>query len=521
MSPAADLPSGPPRTGLGGRVFTLALFLVGALGALFFIVSVTGPGQWIALSLVLTGLHALGRGRVNPRRSVEGRRRTSDRSLALAARVIVGLFVAGAVYETAAWAALLAWTVPVPVKALVGLLALASLATLARPWRGVQVPLVLPLGLLSTACLLGWAREEWRVECDDVLRATSQPSVRVLVASVDGLSACAPGTFLPLGRYPRKVWESPDGARLVFTTQRAIHEELQPAGTPERITGLLCSAEARPGAPAPTCLLATGKAHNLLEDPAGDRLFVGIMSGLSGRTGGVVAVTRSEPLRELGRIELPQAASMFHDPALDLLGNFGDDGRLLERVRASDLTRFPRDPEVPASFTGPDVVRFDPVTHRGLACVADGPLRTLDGDAFLAVAFDADPFRPRPLAPSSRYPSSWLALSWGCDWDPSHTRDYVNVPTLGQLVTIEHETGRVLDRAFVGFGMRPLLFDPARRRLYLGDFLRGDVLAVEPDTGRIRSTWFAGRYVRDLVLTRDGRALLVTSNLGIVRIELD
>ena len=36
------------------------------------------------------------------------------------------------------------------------------------------------------------------------------------------------------------------------------------------------------------------------------------------------------------------------------------------------------------------------------------------------------------------------------------------------------------------------------------------------ETGR----WFAGRFIRQALLTRDGRALLVSSTAGVVRIEL-
>jgi hypothetical protein len=32
--------------------------------------------------------------------------------------------------------------------------------------------------------------------------------------------------------------------------------------------------------------------------------------------------------------------------------------------------------------------------------------------------------------------------------------------------------------------------------------------------------WFAGRFVRDVRPTRDGSALLVASNLGVVRVQL-
>jgi DNA-binding beta-propeller fold protein YncE len=95
------------------------------------------------------------------------------------------------------------------------------------------------------------------------------------------------------------------------------------------------------------------------------------------------------------------------------------------------------------------------------------------------------------------------------------------VATLGELVTIDRRSGDVVDRAFVGFGVRPLTYDPRRNVVYVGNFLRGDVVAFDVRTGTVTRRWFGGRYLRDLELTRDGTGLLVTSNLGVVRIDLD
>jgi len=364
--------------------------------------------------------------------------------------------------------------------------------------------------------MVGWAREEWRVRCDDVLAVTAQPSVSIAVPSRDGLSDCRPGEWLALGRYPRKVWEAPDRGRFVFTTQQAIHTTFEPSALPNRISGVICSSA---GAAAPDCLLSYGKAHNILDDPSHDRLLVGVMSGLDGRSGGLVAVPRDAPLRELARVLLPQSGSMYDDPELDMLGVFGDQGRILEMVRASDLRVL--DPAVPANLMGPDFVRYDPARHEGVACSGNGPLRTLGGQAFIAVGFRGAPFAPRPLAPSSKYPSSWLALSWGCDWDRAQGKVYAAVSTLGQLVTIGMDTGEVISRSFVGFGIRSVTFDAPRNRLYLGNFLRGDVLEFDPVRGEVTRRWLAGRYVRDVELSPDGLALVVTSNLGIVRIDLN
>jgi len=87
-------------------------------------------------------------------------------------------------------------------------------------------------------------------------------------------------------------------------------------------------------------------------------------------------------------------------------------------------------------------------------------------------------------------------------------------------VTLDRRSGDVSSRAFVGFGARPVTYDPRRNVVYVGNFLRGDVLAFDVATGSVTRRWFAGRFVRDIELTRDGTGLLVTSNMGIVRVDL-
>jgi hypothetical protein len=69
--------------------------------------------------------------------------------------------------------------------------------------------------------------------------------------------------------------------------------------------------------------------------------------------------------------------------------------------------------------------------------------------------------------------------------------------------------------------MRSVAYDRARRRVYFTDFLRGNVVALDEPSGGIVGRWFVGRFSRWVQLTHDGRALLATSNLGIIRISLD
>jgi hypothetical protein len=513
LARALVLPFEPLRGEAKGVAWALTLFFLGSMGALLFVESATGPVPWLVLGATTTGCYAMAR-------SAPGSR--AGRGLRVVARGLLSLIHALWGCEAVLCASMLSWTVSWWVWALIAALTAGAIATLRRRWNHLAVPPALPIGFFCAACLVGWAREEWVVRCDDMLAAVGQGSVRIVVPVRDDLDRCAPGQSLPIGHYPRKVWEAPDGVRVVFTTQQAIHDTFRPATLPSRITGLVCESDERADPTRPTppvaCLMERGKAHAIVEDADRDRLLIGVLSGLEGPAGGIVAVTRSAPLRELGRAVLTQGGNFYLDPVTDRLGEFGDEGLVLDIVRASDLTVLERG--IPASFLGPDFIRYDAQRQEGVACSASGPLRTLDGQATLAVAFHGVPFSARPLAPSSRYPSSWLSLSWGCDWSADREKVFVAVATLGQLVTIDRRSGDVLDRAFVGFGVRPLTYDPRRNVVYVGNFLRGDVLAFDVSTGRVTRRWFAGRYLRDIELTRDGTGLLVTSNLGIVRIDL-
>jgi DNA-binding beta-propeller fold protein YncE len=115
----------------------------------------------------------------------------------------------------------------------------------------------------------------------------------------------------------------------------------------------------------------------------------------------------------------------------------------------------------------------------------------------------------------------WLSLVWGCQFDPETRKAWAAVTNLGLLLTIDYDTGDVLQSRFAGFGLRSMVVDRSRRRIYAANFLRGDVLVLDIDTGAEIERWFAGRFVRGLSLTRDGRSLLVGSNLGVLSIPLE
>ncbi|MEI8255652.1 MAG: hypothetical protein WCJ30_08275, partial [Deltaproteobacteria bacterium] len=250
-----------------------------------------------------------------------------------------------------------------------------------------------------------------------------------------------------------------------------------------------------------------------------DRIFVGAWGSFGpGLHGMVYAISRSGTPRVLGELRSEQrTGDLFYDEQADSLGLLSDEGERMIEARASTLTptRILPVPIIPGA------IRYDSATHDGLFCFAAGPMRTIDGGAFMAVAFHGVPFSARPLAPSSRYPWTWLALSWGCDWDSAHRNVYVTTPNLGLLTTIDHASGNIQRNHFVGFGLRSVAYDSARNRLYAANFLRGDVQAFDPETGRPLAHWFVGRFVRDLAITRDGHGLLASSTVGVIRINLD
>ncbi|MEO8601510.1 MAG: hypothetical protein ABI629_02930 [bacterium] len=85
---------------------------------------------------------------------------------------------------------------------------------------------------------------------------------------------------------------------------------------------------------------------------------------------------------------------------------------------------------------------------------------------------------------------------------------------------MDYDSGAILRRAFVGFGLRSVAYDAPRHRIYAGFFLGGDVIAIDVDSGAVVDRWFAGRMVRQVSMSRDRNSLLASSNLGIVRIPL-
>jgi hypothetical protein len=490
------------------RAVTLALFFVGASLCMGFLRSIAGTPSVAVAGALITGLFAVA--------GTRSERRFWRIAARLAWIALAGLHAFWA-YQVLSFGVLLAWTTPWWLRAAALALSAAALAGAASPsWERARVPVSLPAGVWIVGCLLGWLDEVQFARCDDYRSLLQQRGTSLVPVTTGALEACREGERQSIFRYPRKVWESPDGKRYVFTTQ-VENPSINPhVPTPGRLSGSVCEA-ATDGRSEPRCV-GFSKAHGIVEAEDRDRLFAAAWGfRKEGLNGVIYELPRSGPLEVLREVKLKGAADMFYEPASGRLGVFTDEGIEMLPVRADDLTP---EPPVPTPVV-PGELRYDAARHEGLLCMAAGPLRTLEGGAFLAVAFKGLPYSIRPLGRSGSSPWVWLALSWGCDWDRARGEVHVGVPTLGLLTTVSYEDGRVLRSRFVGFGIRSVTFDPKRRRVYMASFLKGEVIAMDPDTGRETARWFAGRFLRDVRLSRGGDHLLVTSNMGIVRIALE
>ena len=491
------------------RIVTFVLSWMGWALAFSWIASVHTPMVAVRFGALFAGIAAVASARPSGR----------TRYAVYAVRV----FITGAslvfVYLAIAIGTFLAWSLPwLVVGTALGLLA-GWIWTTRQGWPSARVPLVLPVGLWIAVCLVGWCREDGVVRCDDYQRMRADPRISLIMPSTVALNRCEPGGVLKLGRYPRHIWEAPDSSRFVFTTQPGINR-FWPAGeaTADTPTGSICEVPAD-GSKRPTCL-GQGKAQGMAESESLNRLFFaawGIPTGdprRNGRRGAVYVVPRQGPLELVGEVrDHRQMGELFYDPQADLVGVLTDEYREMVPVRASTLKA---GPPVTAPFCGE--MRYDPVRHEGMVCAAMG--RLMDGEAFAAVAIRGKPFSYRPLARSSIYPSTWVSFSEGCDWDPETRRAWVSIASLGILGSMDYDTGLYTARQFIGFGYRTIVHDRQRERLYLANFLRGDVIALDLKTHTVVAEWFVGRFVRHLVVSRDGSALLATSNVGLMKIAL-
>lgn len=482
------------RRGHAGTIATAALFFVGALLCFPYLFgSSFGPKLMAVFATIWTGADLVAQGA------------TSRLARSIAAGCSLALYAVSA-YGAVLCVAVLGWSLPPWATALLAATTLATAATARRERGRLRVPAVLTIGLLMTTTLSGWWREGGRVHCDDYLRLKEQSDVAVLIPSLQGLAACEPGVTLPLDRYPRHVWQSPDGKTLVFTTQR----EPYAGETADGFDGSVCSAE--PASGRIRCI-GKGKGEQAVE-VGNDRLIV---MNPEGEDGAMYAFRRDDVFGDPVVVKIGRAGTGFYDPTLDVLYVIGDDANMLTPVRGSDLKAEPAVPLRPIILA--DVGPYDTKRRVGLLCGAVGPLGAVlnGGRSYLATKFRAQPLGIEGMGGSLL---AWFAVSFGCDWDRATDRVFVALPNLAAVAEVDFETGRLLSIGRTEIGLRMLRYDAEQHRLYAGNFLRGYVVELDADSKRQLRRWFVGRFARDVRLTRDRTALLVASNLGIVRISL-
>jgi hypothetical protein len=394
---------------------------------------------------------------------------------------------------------LLGWTVPDASWWLAAATGLAALLALAWRRLPLRVPLVLPLGILIASALAGWLREENLLRCDDVL-ALRAP-VELVVPTQPQLATCRPGEVRPAGRFPRTIWQAPDGQRVIFTTQGQVVDG--------GLTGSVCEAQLGSETP-PRCIgTPINKSQGLIELADRRRLLVmqwGIKTP-AGTPGAVVyEIERDGGLQILAEhwFDKPLGDG-FYEPRNATLYMFSDE---MDAIYPVVLPGFTAAPKIPLYFA-PGELHYDGGRGEGVAC-----------GNHIGAAIRGAPFELRFLAGEHSALIERLSMTWGCDWNPPARTVYTTVPNLGLLDKINYDTGAVEQRWFVGPGLRSVEYDEARQRVYMTNFLRGEVVALDEKSGRLVDRWFVGRFSRWVRLTPDGSALLATGNLGIVRIPL-
>jgi hypothetical protein len=487
-------------------VTNAGLFFTGGLMGLCFLAtafgySLVGVGAVVAAGSVATAMHIVA--------GAESSDRPWSRLLRWGGWVGNAAFHGFLLYYASVWYPRLGWTMPRWSTILAVLLFVGALVTFRRPSSAVRVPIALPLGLVILMCLLGWGRAEGRARCDDYLRAQRQRGVEILFPTADRLVDCRPGQEFAVRRYPRKIWESPDNRRYVITTTPSSEVGHGVGSSADVYDGLFCEVSAD-GTGRPHCVGGMqGKAHEIQESEPLDQLLSCAWAERDGRkTSAIYRLSRSAPLTLLGehRMDGALAVNGFYQPKADEYHVFTDQGDPIRSLRASDFSELPG---LPIS-NSPGAIVYDAERDEGVMCGGH------DGFA----AFRLLPWSYRFLAREGN-PLHHFWMTLGCDFDRVGRKVYATVPSLGLLAVIDYDTGRVERTHFVGFALRSVAFDAQRRRLYIADFLGGDVLAVDANSGIEVDRWFVGHYIRETLVSRDGRKLLTTSNLGIGRIDLE
>lgn len=433
---------------------------------------------------------------------ISGMRRSDSaprRSIGWLATGLLAVLYLFWVYLAVAFGTLLAWTVPGWLWFLVGLTTLAAGATAFRPVPWWYVPAVLPLGMWIAAVLSGWLREEQLVRCEDFF--SLRPPVQLVVKNPQ-LESCQPAEIRASGRFPRTIWQAPDGQRILFTTQGP-----QVDGA---ISGSVCTTTLDASGTIDCIGPPQGKSQGIIDLPEHERILVmqwGIETPRGSRGAAIFEVPRDGKLEVLAEHWFDEMIGEgFYEPRNSTLYMYSD------RTNGVHPARFPGFELLPMIESGltPGELHYDRGRGEGVACGYG-----------IGTAIRGAPYSERRFILANRSPLDRLSLTWGCDWDSVAGKVYSTIPNLGLLYRIDYDSGLIEKRWFVGLGMRSVAYDKRRRRVYFSNFLRGEVLAFDEASERVVDRWFVGRFSRWVRLTPDGNSILATGNLGIVRIPLN
>ena len=369
---------------------------------------------------------------------------------------------------------------------------LGTLATAVPARPVVRVPLVLLLGLFAIMYRLS-GPDDLSIRCDDYLRAKAQPGVEVLIPTTLAELQCRPGEQLAVTRYPRTLWEAPEGDRFVITSQNDSQVGWfagRGRKVESRLAGSFCEVFVDPSRPV-NCLGEHIADGIVPIDPHG-RLVVGQWNR-HGRSGSKVwAVTQRTPMRLLAeRAYESTTAGGFYDRASGLLGIGFDSGIGIDYL--DPVTLAPAAPPVRTRVQGFNA-RFDSEHGEGILCAAPGPFEPIDGQGYLSIAFHGVPFSRHLLGSTRQYPWARLVAAAGCDWDPDTRVVWLSIFSLGPVIPLHYDTGRVLGGpiAWTVPGVRVVLLDKARQRLYLATWAPST--RASPPTAR--PSWRPGRRRR-------------------------
>lgn len=493
----------PSLRARAARPVGIALYFVGATLGFVFLSSAFSAALVAFAATTCTAAYAARERARAPARSA--------RVVGVVAWVIVALAYALWGYLAIAWGSVLLWSVRWWGWAVIALSLVGAGVTARRAWDGPRVPLALPLGAFVALLLWGWRTEEILVRCDDYLALAERAGTSLRSPTSVRLARCTPGEEVPIGRFPRVIWESPDAARLVITTQAAGAGRTMDG---DRFHGAICEVRSES---EPACI-GGGRAQGLAESFDLARIFIASWGDRTepGVRGVVHAIPLDGPLESVASVTSARSTcELFYDQDADRVYGFSDEG--FEVLPFEGSTLAPR-PIIDGTFWPPGAIRYDATRGEGVLCTAGTALLRIDGSPYVAIAVRGSPFSMRPLGGDG--PLALGALTWGCDWDPETREVWVAVPNLGLLATIDYDTGAVLATHAVGFGLRSVTLDRSRRRLYVTDFLGGYVLAFDADTADEVDRWFVGRFPRTTTLSRSGASLYVGTNLGVVEIDL-